>query len=137
MNLYYIYDEEDIECSFGLFDNEEAAEFVSERISNLADSPTVKVYFTDNKSVSGVYYFVINLDDGYLDDNCFTTREEAIYYVKDNGFEEFEIHGHKVNSIYSCGNDTVDENGEIVKPNEDDMDSSFYNLALDLKKNNI
>ena len=61
MYLFYIYDEENIDSSFGLYDNEEAAAFVSERITNLADSPAVKELCTYEESESGVYYFVIRV----------------------------------------------------------------------------
>jgi len=136
MELFYIYDEEDIESSYGLFDNREAAEFVCDRITNLADSPTIKEVYTDNTSEDGLYFFVVNFDDSCIDDNCFTSLEDAIEYAADQGIS-YEIHGHKVNSIYSGGNDSVDENGEIIKPDDDDMDSSFYNLAQELKENEI
>jgi hypothetical protein len=50
--------------------------------------------------------------------------------------DHFEIHGHKLNSIDS-GKDSIDENGNIIKPNDEDLEYSFYNLVPLLKEKRI
>ena len=137
MKLFYIYDADDIEGSYGLFDNREAAEFVCERIGKLADSPAIKEFDTDVNSENDMYYFIINSSVGCIEDECYISKESAIDCCDQYGISPYEIHGHKINSIYSGGNDSVDENGEIIKPDEEDIEYSFYNLALEMKEKGI
>ena len=136
MRLFYIYDEDDIEGSYGLFDNEEAAQFVCERIEGKADSPAIKEFEIGDKSENGVYYFVINSNENRIEDECFINKDSAIGYCDNEGILPYEIHGHKINSICS-GNDSLDENGEIIEPDEDDREYSFYDLAKEMKENDI
>ena len=135
--MYYIYDAADPECSYGLFEKEEDARIVCDYLANyLADDPKAKECYTDEMSEDGVYYFIVDLSDGSISTVPFIDKDEAIEHAEANDITPYEIHGHKLNSIYS-GNDSIDENGEIKKPEEDDMDSSFYNLALELKEKGV
>lgn len=137
MKLYLITTD-DAEQTLCLFEKESDAQFVLENGSYFCNDLFMKEYEIEEESENKMYYFVVNEDDYVLDDNCFASKEEAVEYADDMGFD-YEIHGHLLNSIYS-GNDTLDENGNIVSPAEQEYledEESFYRLAEMMKKNNI
>ncbi len=145
MNLFYVYDEGekgDYWESFCLFDSEEPAKLLFNRLNPIAESPAMKEFDAVDPSDDGIYYF-IHTREG-VENKCFTSKEEAAAFCQKEGLllrnEEddlcLEIHGHKVNS-FCCADGEIDETAEPDELEEDTPEYVFYFFVKELKEKGI
>jgi len=135
INLYLLKTEDDAEQLWGLFEKKEHAE-LAKKFGPKKCPFAIIDFCADNSSEDGYYYFLVDEDEYELVSECFLTREEAIDYADENCIDTWELQQIKINSL-NPSNDTIDDDGNIEKPDDDDLEYSIYNAVEALKENGV